>query len=188
MQALVGARRWAWTLGVMGATTAVTEKRIERAYLELARTWYAAFPPGTLAESEAPDFLMPTPTGSLGFEVTQLFQPPSNSPFAPRQIESFREWVIRRAEEIYSVSRNPPVDVNAYFSVRPVEKRRKEQLAQAFSDFVRANYPEDGKVLNFRESEPRSTLPSGFGAVSIAPPLLGGSVDGSLGVWAKRNC
>jgi hypothetical protein len=126
-------------------------------------------------EGEAPDFHVLTPAGSLGFEVTQLFQRPSDSRFAPRQIESFRECVIRRAEEIYSVSGSPPVDVNAYFSVRPMEKQRKEQLAQAFAEFVRANCPEDGKVLNFHESEPGSTLPSGFGDVSIAPPLPGGS-------------
>ena len=159
----------------MGVAIAVTKKQVERAYLELARAWYAAFPSGTLVESEAPDFLVPTSEGQLGFEVTQLFQRPSNSAFAPRQVESFREWVIRRAEEIYSLSGNPPVDVNAYFSVRPAEKQRKEQLAQAFSEFVRANYPEDGKVLNFSEGKPTSTLPSGFGAVSIARPLVGGS-------------
>jgi len=159
----------------MGATVAVTKKQVEGAYLKLARAWYPAFPSGALVESEAPDFLVPTPEGQLGFEVTQLFQRPSNSAFAPRQIESFRECVIRRAEEIYSLSGNPPVDVNAYFSVRLAEKQRKEQLAQAFSDFVRANYPEDSKVLNFREGKPKSTLPSGLGAVSIARPLLGGS-------------
>jgi len=142
--------------------------------LELARTWYAAFPPGDIVESEAPDFIVSTPAGLLGFEITRLFQPPSTSPFPPKQIESFREWVIRRAEEIYSASGNRPVEVNAYFSVRPVEKQKKEQFAQAFSEFVRTNYPEDGKVLLFRESEPMSTLPSGFGAVSIAPPLPDG--------------
>ncbi len=163
------------SLEVIGANIEVTKKGIERAYLELARTWYAAFPQGPLLESEAPDFLVSTPDGQFGFEVTQLFQSPSNSPFAPRQIESFRDWVIRRAEEIYSLSGNPPVDVHAYFSVRPAEKQRKEQLAQAFSEFVRANYPENGKVLNFSESEPRSTLPSGFGALSIAQPLVSGS-------------
>ena len=159
----------------MGAAIEVTKKRIERAYLELARTWHAAFPQGSLVESEAPDFLVSSPECRFGFEVTQLFQSPSNSPFAPRQIESFRDWVIRRAEAIYSLSGNPSVDVNAYFSVRPAEKQRKEQLAQAFAEFVRANYPQDGKVLNFSESERASTLPSGFGAVSIARPLLGGS-------------
>ena len=159
----------------MGATIAATKKRVERAYLELARDWYPAFPPGVLVESEAPDFLVPTSDGQLGFEVTQLFQRPSNSAFAPRQVESFRERVIGRAEEIYLLSGNPPVDVNAYFSVRLIEKQRKEQLAQAFSDFVRGNYPEDGKVLNFREGKATSTLPSGLGAVSIARPLLGAS-------------
>ncbi|MFM9883580.1 MAG: hypothetical protein ACKVQT_11180 [Burkholderiales bacterium] len=126
-------------------------------------------------DSEAPDFLVSAPEGQLGFEVTQLFQRPSNSAFAPKQIESFREWVIRRAEEIYSLSGNPPVDVNAYFSVRPAEKQRKEQLAQEFSEFVCAHYPEDGKVLNFREGKLTSALPFGFGAVSIARPLLSGS-------------
>jgi hypothetical protein len=159
----------------MGATIAVTKKKVERAYLELARAWYPAFPSGALVESEAPDFLVSAPEDQLGFEVTQLFQRPSHSAFAPRQIESFREWIIRRAEEIYLLSGNPPVDVNAYFSVRPAEKQRKEQLAQAFSQFVRANYPEDGRVLNFREGKPTSVLPSGLGAVSIARPLLGGS-------------
>jgi hypothetical protein len=145
----------------MGATIAATKKRVEGAYLELARAWYPAFPSGALVESEAPDFLVPTSEGQLGFEVTQLFQRPSNSAFAPRQVESFREWVIRRAEEIYSLLGNPPVDVNAYFSVRLAEKQRKEQLAQAFAEFVRTNYPGDGKVLNFREGKPTSTLVGG---------------------------
>ena len=123
-------------------------------------------------ESEAPDFFVVTPEGHIGFEVTQLFQQPSHSVFAPREIESFQEWVIRRAEEIYSVSGGPPVDVNAYFSVRPAAKQKKEQLAQAFSEFVRANYPKEGQVLNFREGKPTSVLPSGLGAVSIGRPLL----------------
>lgn len=102
---------------------------IERAYLELARTWYADFPPGALIEDEAPDFVMPTPGRTLGFEVTRLFQPPSTSRFAPRQIEAFREDVIRRAEDIYAASGGLPVDVNAYFSIRPAIRQDKEALA-----------------------------------------------------------
>jgi len=159
----------------MGAIIDTTKKRVERAYLELARAWYPAFPSGVLVDNEAPDFLMATPEGQFGFEVTQLFQQSSNSLFAPKEVESFREWVICRAEEIYSLSGAPPVDVNAYFSVRSLARQRKEKLAQAFSDFVRANYPEDGQVLNFQEGNPNSALPSGLGAVSIARPLLGGS-------------
>lgn len=170
-----GGRPHRTTLGVMGAIIDTTKKRVERAYLELARAWYPAFPSGALVDSEAPDFLVATPDGQFGFEVTQLFQQPSNSVFAPREIESFRERVIRRAEEIYSLSGGPPVDVNAYFSLRPEARQQKEQVAQAFSEFVRANYPEDGQVLNFREGKPTSALPSGLGAVSIARPLLGGS-------------
>jgi hypothetical protein len=159
----------------MSAQTTVTKKDLERAYVGLARRWYAAFPLGALEEGKppAPDFL--TAPGSFGVEVTQLFQPPLDSRFPPRQIESFREGVIRRAEEIYSGSGSPPVGVNAYFSVHPVEKRPREQLAQVFAEFVCGSYPDNGKVLNFRESDPGSTLPPGFGAVSVAPPLPGRS-------------
>jgi len=149
----------------------VTDKRTEKAYLELARTLYPAFPSGTFLESEAPDFVVASPSGPLGFEVTQLFQPPSATEFNPKQVESFRESVIRRAREIYAASGNPAVEVVAYFSDRPMARRRTEQLAQSFAEFVCANRPKDGRVLAFRESDRMSTLPAGFGSVSIAPSL-----------------
>ena len=150
---------------------AVKRKMIERAYLELARTCYADFPSGTLIEGEAPDFVLPTPGRTFGFEVTQLFQPPSTSRFPPREIEAFREEVVRRAEDIYAASGGLPVDVNAYFSIRPATRQDKEALAQSLSDFVRGHYPAERQVLLFRENEPQPVLPRGFGSISIARPL-----------------
>ena len=150
----------------------MTDKRTEKAYLELARAWYAGFPAGAPVESEAPDFIVTSPSGSLGIEVTQLFQPASaTTKFDPKVVESFRESVIRRAEEIYFASGNPPVDVVAYFSDRPIGRQEKETLAQSVAQFVAANRPKNGRILSFRESNRMSTLPAGIGAVSIAPTL-----------------
>lgn len=149
----------------------MVNKRAERVYLEWARAHYALFPSGDISESEEPDYIVSGPEGPLGVEVTQLFQPCSDSNFTPKQTESFQEKVIRGAEDIYYKAQGHPVDVRVYFSIRPNQKQDKQQLACAIADFVHANYPQEKNVLRFRESDPATPLPPGLGAISIARPL-----------------
>ncbi|MBI3607534.1 MAG: hypothetical protein HY207_06190 [Nitrospirae bacterium] len=151
----------------------MTGKQSERFYLDLARALYSPFPPGDVVESESPDFVVRTLAGPLGIEVTKLFQPCSTSSFSPRQVESFREDVIGLAEEIYSESDNPAVDVTVYFSSPPT-KQHKEGLARSLAEFVRANFPRNGTVLTFRKNDLMSaSISSSVEVVRIAPPIPG---------------
>lgn len=161
------------------------QKRIEKYYLNLARSWYSPFPSGNLIESKSPDFIIDTPAGPLGIEVTRLFQPSSASSFPPKQVESFREEIIRRAEKIYLESGNPPVDVTAYFTDHP-KKQDKERLPRLLAEFVCANYPAEDKVLMFNKKHLAPTSISGFvDVMSIAPPLPGRTRSWTAGMHGQ---
>jgi hypothetical protein len=151
----------------------VASKRIERAYLELARSLYTGFPEGNISESEGPDFMLIGSEKPLGIEVRQLFHPRAKSKFTPRQTESFRKKIIRRAEELYYQQQGKPVDVIVYSSLRPAGKQNIEEAARAIADFVRSNYRVGMPVTLFEEGISPVPLPPGVGVVNLAPPLPG---------------
>lgn len=148
----------------------MASKRIERAYLEVARSMYSDFPNGEISDSESPDFLISGTGSQLGIEVRQLFQRTSGSEFTPRQVESFRVDTIRRAEKLYYKEGGAPVDVCAYWSHRPVGRQRADQIVRALAAFVRSNYKPAVPVRLFQEG---IALPPGLAVINLARPLPG---------------
>lgn len=78
----------------------MASKRIERAYLELARSICPVFPSSEPIESESPDFLWRD--GILGVEVRRLFQTAAPSGFPPPQIEGLHQKVVGQADKFLS--------------------------------------------------------------------------------------
>lgn len=159
-------------LEAIGKHFTVADKRIERAYLELTRSLYADFPHGPFCDSESPDFLF-TSDRSLGVEVTRLLQRPRESKMTPRQQESFREAIIRRAEKLYYEEGGLPVEVVAYSSIRPIGRQDLEATASAIAQFVLARYRPEARTAVYREGSPTVRLPPGLGVLGVATPLLG---------------
>jgi hypothetical protein len=151
----------------------MAEKRVERAYLDIARTLYPDFPPGIPIDCETPDFVWPGRI--LGVEVKRLFQPPTNtcSNFPPSQIEGFRKKVINAAERLYFQAGGPPVDVTVYFSDQSAVGQNADEVARTVSNFVRANLPPSNRVAYFQIGRRGALLPPGIFSITIAPPLPG---------------
>ncbi len=167
--------------------TTQTKKKVERAYLEIARTSYAQFPEGDIIDFEAPDFIVSGQDGTTGFEITKLYQPSANSPFSPRQIESFHTDVIRLAEQYYIESDLPWVEVRAYLTHTSGIKQDKKQLARSIAAFIIAHRPTDRQILNFSQNRSSDQLPEIIGAISIAPPLTGHKLHWFAGAFGETQ-
>lgn len=143
------------------------KKRIERWYLETARSMSSLIPQGTINEFEAPDFKIATATGTIGIELTELLLS-SDGLIPPVEAESFHKAVTRIAEEFYS--RMPgakPVSVLAHFWNPEHERLDKWKMARQLAEFVSANLPSDnGSIL----CESMDMLPQGFSLIRVTSP------------------
>jgi hypothetical protein len=149
----------------------MVSKRIERAYLELARSVCDEFPSGDPHESESPDFLWRD--GLLGIEVRRLFQPASPTGFPPPEIEGFRQKVVRQAEKFYQDAGGLPAVVIVNFSNRSDHQQSANDLARAIADFVRANRHGEKQVTYYDGGNLDIPVPSGLNGINIASPLPG---------------
>jgi hypothetical protein len=159
-----------------------TKKGIERYFLERARQLDPRIPAGEIVECESPDFLIATSCGTLGIEVTQIFQPAASGGFNPRQVESFQDKVIRVAARLYEQSGARPVDVLVYREGKGA-RHSHSRVAKSLVDFVRSRY---GDSENYTRIYQRPHTPQGFLAIRVARP-----VDGATNTWqaghAGRN-
>ncbi len=133
------------------------KKRVERHYLEEARRASAIFPPGKVEAHERPDFLIHTPGGNIGIEVTELCRE------EPRAEAGRLSKIPDKAKELYSGrSDAAPVDVSiAFFRADDIHFNT---LAKSLADFVYANRTHRGKGLE-------RGLPRGFCHIGIHDPL-----------------
>jgi hypothetical protein len=152
------------------------KKRIERWYLEAAQKVCPLFPSEAFEDSECPDFKTLTDGGTLGVEVTHLFQRNPEGGFPPKQVEEFHESVIRTAAQIWQASASFPVDVLAVCDERESSRRNALATASSLVEFVRSNYVPRCVTLERRQFD--AALPNGFDVVRIAPPD-----DGATNKW-----
>lgn len=151
--------------------TLMASKRVERWYLEQSRLLCPAFPEGDISESECPDFIISAPDATVGIEITKLYQQASGGEFEPREVEAFRERVIRDAATAYGQRGYPPVDVLAFFPSYPGPRQNANSLAEAIADFVGKKYSDaDFVMICDRRTDP-DQLPSGIELIRIAAPM-----------------
>lgn len=151
------------------------KKRIERFYLERARLLYSGFPQGHVENFENPDFRVLTPEFKLGIELTQLYQPASKGKYPPREVETFRKKVIRRAAEIYVGQSNSPVDVLVFFSSHPTSNQDQDALSKAIAEIVRNKNQNVTFIVDRRKAG--CNLPAGVELIRVAPAIAGYSLS-----------
>lgn len=150
-------------------------KRVESWFVEEARRVSSIIPAGALTESECPDFLIQTNFGTLGIEVTQLFQPQAASAFPPRQAEKFHDKVVREAENLYARSGSRPLDIMAYFNFNDGGARDHTQMAECLANFVQSHYADQEEAVKGYKFP---DVPPGISSVRIARHL-----DGKTSRW-----
>jgi hypothetical protein len=133
------------------------KKRIEKLYVEEARSAYQAFPVGELIPHENPDFLLVAGSKIYGIEVTELCRE------QPRTEAATLSRVPSKAKVLYnSMLGNRPVDISLAFS-RSATGLHPNQLASSLAECV------------YSRRESRGTcavkdLPSGYCHIGIHEP------------------
>jgi hypothetical protein len=154
--------------------TRADQKEIERRMIEWVRGKSTLIPSGELQPFENPDWLIPS--AALAVEVSFLLpEKPDQALFSGPQLSRFQESVVDTAEQIYRELAGPgPLDVLVHFTNDWTRKRDAKQMGRALAQFVRINYPSDGKTVVLDE-----TTPDGFALVRIAC-IEGGWGTGSV--------
>ncbi|MHC4224917.1 MAG: hypothetical protein ACYSUN_13065 [Planctomycetota bacterium] len=115
------------------------DKETELFYLQRLVSLGVSLPEGELAFSESPDFVLTSlSSGTLGIEITELFQTHESSDGSSRQAQkSMREDVLQLAREINDRSGERPVHAAVFFnrSTR-LTKRRVQPLAHELADII----------------------------------------------------
>ena len=145
------------------AMTRADQKEIERRMIEWVRGKSTLIASGELKPFENPDWLIPS--AALAIEVSFLLpEKPDQALFSGPQLSRFQETVVDTAGQIYREFAGPgPVDVLVYFTNDWARKRDVTAMGRALAEFVRSNYPSNGKTVVLDD-----TAPDGFALVRIA--------------------
>jgi hypothetical protein len=133
------------------------KKRIEKLYVEEARSASFIFPNGDLISRENPDFLVSTGSGIHGIEVTELCRE------QPRTQAATLSTVPRKAKRLYhDLPDSQPIDISIAFS-RNAINLDSNQLAHSLADFVYARRESRGICAS-------GDLPHGYCHIGIHEP------------------
>ncbi|MFZ0886125.1 MAG: hypothetical protein WAN14_22180 [Candidatus Acidiferrales bacterium] len=115
---------------------------------------------------EAPDFLVETPTGPIGIEVTEVQPMPRDPSFSsPAGESAFQADCVARSEEIYmDYLVADPVKVSTYPWRMERSRKHKECMATELAEFVYKNSSAANPVANFDRHD---GVPEGFSVVNI---------------------
>ena len=115
----------------------MAKKDKERRFVEIFAEKLGPFPPGKLIDSESPDFLVATPEGVIGIEVTKIHH--ANE---PRQQESECRSLVDAACRLYENEGTIPLEVKVHFGgSTQFNKRNREKFARIFANLVLTNIP-----------------------------------------------
>jgi len=135
-------------------------------------------PTGQPKGDESPDFLVDTPEGCLGIELTRFYYPPAPGRQPHQEVQALKERVIDMAERLHAAAGGPPLYLNAIFNEqRPLTKHSVPQIARSLADAV------------LSEEVPRSAGEPSIHIRRLALPdevphvCLHGSVDGNDKLW-----
>lgn len=115
----------------------MSSKDRERRYLDCLFHARPELRSGNVQSTEAPDFLMDAPSGTIGIEITEYVElPVVGRPHAMEQ-SGLREVVVTLARSSYEGSGGPPLHVNVSFAQHPpLTKRRARELAMELAEFL----------------------------------------------------
>jgi hypothetical protein len=100
-------------------------------------------PTGVPRKSENPDFLVETPEGTLGIELTRIFMPGLLGWSTFREQEALRRRVADEAKRLYDATSLPAVHVSLFFNEQfPIAKRDVGPLSRMLADLAVRNLPE----------------------------------------------
>ncbi len=156
----------------------MADKTLERAYF---RRFQAAVPrvAGLVpSEPEPPDFLVETPEGRVGIELTAFYVPPAPGQRPSQEMDALRDRVVQRAERLHAAAGGPALYVSVFFGRdRALRKSDVVPMASALAEsLLRRKMPasihEPGVELGFGD------LPEGIAHVHVS-----GSVNGIDKLW-----
>ena len=134
------------------------KKRIEKLYVEEARSVSLIFPGGDLIPHENPDFLLSTGSETYGIEVTELCRE------RPRMEAATLSRIPKKAKALYNWARQAlrPIDVSLAFS-RHATDLHPNQLTHSLVEFVYARRESRGICAS-------KDLPDGYCHIGIHEP------------------
>jgi hypothetical protein len=142
------------------------KKRIEQYMLSAARDAGVPIPTGE-EPGEEPDFRFTQQNPPLGIETSEVLRPASsNFGIVPVEEESFHSAVIASSQAAYYAEPNARlVHVNVYFSNTRGAKSDKRKMADALTQFVKANHHRANPAVTFMRDETQT--PEGFDTITI---------------------
>lgn len=137
-----------------------TKKERERYYLDLLRSIFPGFPAGWVEDGERPDFIVHSPDGKIGIELTRIYkQGPANGPPLQSQ-ESERQAVVAEACRIHKTMGLDPVQVHFDFEGESsLTKKHRTKYAHTLAVLVANNLPSKNSWL---EVDSNFNLPESF--------------------------
>lgn len=129
-----------------------TKKQIERHHLEGFRTAFSYFPPGEIAPTEEPDFLIHADTGTIGIEITELYRK-STGKVPMQATESTREKILDRARTMYAERGCPIVRVSVRFGdLLGFPTSRIDEVADRIAALVADDVPDGYDSIEIENS------------------------------------
>lgn len=146
------------------------KKKVERRYLDVCRRAINDFPPGSVIESESPDFLVKSPGGIVGVEITRIFRSAEPGDPPPQSQDTERDLIAERAQTFAGQSMDPVI-VDIYFNSRALlTKRDRDNLAKKLVDLVASSMPGLGENRLIENQPPVNSQVSHIDAVHIWRP------------------
>lgn len=140
--------------------TLQSQKNEEHFYLDRFRTASGLLSIARVEPYEAPDFIVRTPSGIIGLEVTKYYIPtPANG--RPRQEqESLRSKVLENAKALHAASINEPIRVSVFFNEHsPIRKTQISDFASRLATLVSNYRPLPWERIEVKWENGLSTLP-----------------------------
>src|SRR6185437_8674280 len=119
----------------------LSKKDIESYYLARFKELLPDFPAGAITPTEEPDFLVETPRGQLGIELTELHiaAPPGSIPLQASL--AMRQRTVDRAQAIYAAGGYPRIRCTVFMSDEHIQRSELEALAATIARIAIKNLP-----------------------------------------------
>jgi hypothetical protein len=130
------------------------KKDKQRRFVEIFAEKLGPFPPGKLIDSESPDFLVATPEGVIGIEVTKIHHADKR-----RQQESECRSLVDAACRLYESESTIPLEVKVHFGgSTQFNKRNRDKFARILANLILTNMPQPDSGIILENSWENSSL------------------------------
>lgn len=156
-------------------------KERERHYLRQFRHCLD-LPPDPPVESERPDFIVMSPLGRIGVELTEYHHPPDSGERPYQELQSLKDQIITTAERLHGEAGGPALYVTATFGHHAhIAKATVASIARSLAEgLLSCDVP---KSIH----DPSLAIPRGCMPPEIAHARVHGSIDGVDKLWHADN-